>query len=555
MNKDIYIDKLKVILKNFPLFAVKLLKIQTKEKQLVPFKLRKGQTRIWKAVEKCIKENKPIRIIILKARQIGSSTFCEALVFWFTVTIPNTRTLIIADEQIRAEALFRISKLFYEHLDDDIEGFKPTVSTDNKKMMIFDKMGSQFVIEMATKIKGGRTYTIHNIHSSETAFYPRAEELFTATLPSVPIAPNTCIILESTSAGYGGYFHNEWKRAVKGESDFIPIFIAWYDWEDYELIPPDNMRRTNGEIKLQEKVREFSGVELTKKQLYWRRVMVRNMGRDGEQTFQREFPSTPDEAFLAESTLYFPAEVLELTTTQEPKKGILYKAYTHIKPVYKFKEDPRESLKVWYEPEKDDKGNPINRYVVGVDTASGTAEDFSVVEILDKKNMRQCAEYRNNRVHSDQLATIVEDLARWYNDALIGIEINRGEGLAVQDRLMESYGNIYYREQYDTGLRTYTTKPGWVTTTKSRPIMLSRLREVIREGLFEINSLQLLDELKSFRVIDGKPQAPGSEHDDCIIAMGIAMQLYDYIPDDIYKQKIPEFWREHIDEKSPTGYM
>lgn len=546
--------KLAQVIKDFPTCCAKLFKIKTTDKKIKPLILRKGQQRIWEKVKYCLDNNLPIRIIILKARQVGISTICEAIVFWLTVFRKNVNSLIIADEELRAKALFEMSKRFYKHLDDEIPYFKPDIQASNRKELVFAKIGSQFIIEMATKVKGGRTFTLQNVHASEAAFYQNPEELFTATLPSMPYKPGTCFIIESTSAGYGGWFHDQWKRAVKGESNFIPIFISWYDWEEYSLPHPSRMHLTLAEKELRDKVLKYAGVKLTLDQLYWRRVMIRDLNQGGESgllRFQREFPSTPDEAFIAESNLYFPAESLELIVPKKPKKGFLYRTYTRINPVIKFKEKEEEKLHVWYPPEIDDKGNPLNRYVIGADTGAGTGSDYSVVEVVDKRNMRQCAEYRSNRVHSDQLADIIENIARWYNDALVGIELNRGEGIAVQDRLMETYGNVYYRETYDAGLREYTTKPGWYTTTKSRPIMLSRLREVIRNALLEINSHQALEELKSFMVIDGKPQ--GVE-DDCVIALAIALQLYDYIPSDIYDTKVPEFWKEMLDPDNITGY-
>ena len=549
-----YIEQLVDILNDFTECCAKFFKIKTKDKKISPLVFRKGQERIWKAIKSQIDANKPIRIIILKARQVGCSTLCEAFVFWLTVLNPNTNTLILADEELRSKALFEMSKLFYKYLDSDIPGFKPRVSTSNRKELVFADLNSKFVIEMATKVKGGRTFTLHNVHSSETAFYRNADELFTATLPSMSYSPDTCFIMESTSSGYGGYFHTEWKRAVAGKSDFIPIFIAWYDWEDYELTAPKHFNLTNEEKLLVLKVQKYAGVKLTKDQLYWRRVTIRNMGKEGAINFMREFPSTPDEAFIAESTMYFPAELLELIEPQKPVVGQLYRAYTKVRPVIRFKEMAGGSFKLWHRPEKDTKGNYKNRYVIGVDTGSGTGKDPSTIEVVDKNHMRQCAEYVNNRVHSDQLADIVENTARYFNNALVAIELNRGEGIAVQDRLMETYTNIYYREQYDTGLRKITKVPGWSTTVRSRPIMLSRLREVIREALLEINSYELLEQLKCFRVIGGKPQAPPGEQDDLVIAQAIAIQLFDYVPELNYQNRVPEWWKDYLDEDSLTGY-
>ncbi|MEK9170810.1 MAG: hypothetical protein AAB789_00650, partial [Patescibacteria group bacterium] len=164
-------------------------------------------------------------MIILKARQEGVSTFCEAMIFENTVSSSNVNSLIVAHEPESTEEIFRMSKLYYDMLRGPV---KPLKRYDNKKQLVFENpdektrpddpgLRSKIVIATAGKVKIGRGLTIQNFHGSEVAFWKNGKELMLSVMQAIPDLPNTMVFLESTANGFGGdgeYFYNMVQDAI-----------------------------------------------------------------------------------------------------------------------------------------------------------------------------------------------------------------------------------------------------------------------------------------------------------------------------------------------------
>ena len=166
-------------------FIETCLSIKTKNQQTVLLQLNTAQTMIHDRIKKLRALGKPIRMIILKARQEGVSTLCEALIFERTARFENTNSLIVAHEPESTDAIFAMSKLFYDLLPT---WAKPMRRYDNKKQMVFENpeeksrakdpgLRSRMVIATAEKAKVGRGLTLHNFHGSEVAFWKNAKDL------------------------------------------------------------------------------------------------------------------------------------------------------------------------------------------------------------------------------------------------------------------------------------------------------------------------------------------------------------------------------------------
>ena len=225
-------------------FIERCLSIKTKNQQTVLLHLNTAQSLIYNRIKKLRALGKPIRMLILKARQEGVSTLCEALIFERTARFENTNSLIVAHEPESTDAIFAMSKLFYDLLPT---WAKPMRRYDNKKQMVFENpeektrsadpgLRSRMVIATADKVKVGRGLTLHNFHGSEVAFWKNAKDLMLSALQAIPNLPNTSVFLESTANGFGGdgeYFYRSVQDALAGKNEFELIFLPWHLMPEY----------------------------------------------------------------------------------------------------------------------------------------------------------------------------------------------------------------------------------------------------------------------------------------------------------------------------------
>jgi hypothetical protein len=232
-KEQLFFHKLK---HDFPWYSENFLKIRDKKANIVDFKLNKAQRIVHDKILELRRDNRPVRVLLLKARQMGLSTFTEGFIFHDTSTNENKNALIIAHEETASANLFNMSKLYYEYLPELI---RPMKKYANGKVLQFENPtpdenekqknpGLRSKISIATAGAGevGRSSTIHNLHVSELAFFPDPKITMLGLMQCVPDSENTNVIIESTANGVGDYFHELWQSAEKGLNDFIPIFLT-----------------------------------------------------------------------------------------------------------------------------------------------------------------------------------------------------------------------------------------------------------------------------------------------------------------------------------------
>ena len=224
------------------------LKIQDKAGRLTPLRFNPPQLRLYEEVCRQQRAGRPVRIIILKARQIGFSTAVAALFYQRAATVPNTQAMIVAHKADASAHIFNKTKLFWECSPPEI---RPRKKTSNSRELLFENptaksedkaadpgLRSRIVIETAGNREAGRSVTLQLLHLSELAFWPYGEQTMAALLQAVPPLPSTMVIIESTANGVGGAFYREWQRARQGESLFVPLFFPWYEHEEYRMAEP-----------------------------------------------------------------------------------------------------------------------------------------------------------------------------------------------------------------------------------------------------------------------------------------------------------------------------
>lgn len=536
-------DKIRAVAEDFYKYCDVNLKIKTKDGRLIPFKPNRVQRIIVDRVIEKLKNEEPIRFIILKARQEGVSTIVEALIYWWTATHKHQQSKIIAHNTETSEYLYSMFRTFY---DNSLEPFRPTTRYITRNDLTFDNdsdpskgLKSQIDTATAENTGTGRGQTVQWLHASEVALWPKGQEIVAGLMQAVPLLPNTAIFLESTANGIGDYFHTTWQASLRGESPFEPLFFPWNIHEEYSIKPPKFFK-----LNAQEK-KTRAEYKLTYAQMYWRRKKMLEFTGDEKRFFQ-EYPLTDTEAFLASGSPRFNVQKLVEMEADcyEPQTYELFKK-PHPKtklPEIKVRLLENSPLKVWIKPQIG------HQYVIGADVAEGVGGDFSVATVMDKNEHKTVARFRGDMEPAD-FGEYLAILGEWYNNALIGCEINN-HGLTTVQRLRDvGYANIYRREAgKDERYEEYTSKLGWRTDVSTKPLMIDGLSEAISTGqIIDYDKIFIL-ECKTY-VVDkrGRTNAQEGQNDDTVISTAIALQLFDWSP--IFKSRLA------VRSKFPRRYM
>ena len=497
------------------------IKIRNKEGKIVSFKLNMPQQRLYDIIKEQKKANKPVRVIILKARQMGFSTLTESILFKETVTKFNRRTGIITHKATATANLFNMSKLMLDCLPEDI---KPSVKRSNAQELIFDNetgtgLKSKIKCMTAGSSGVGRSDTFDNLHLSELAFW---EGDVTATLTglfqAVPNLPDTMIIIESTANGFEK-FKELWDQAVAGESDFIPLFVAWYELPEYSM-PYSGFALTDEEVKLKELY------NLTDDQLEWRRWCIRNNCQNDIDQFKQEYPSNPEEAFIGTGGCIFDKDAIinRLRYVPKPiKQGyFVYNeedARRNVMSDIKWVNDKKGCIKLFQLPNTP----AVTQYCIGGDTAGDTQGDEFSSDVIDAKTLEQVATL-TMQTDEDLYAKQMYCLGMYYGWALMAIETNFST--YPQKKLEElGYPNFYVRETVDRFDKSITKQFGFNTNRKTKPMILANLVELVREHTDTFNDEKTLRQMLTFVKKDGGSQeAEDGYHDDKVMSIAIAHQ-------------------------------
>ena len=457
-------------------YIERYIKIRNKEGKIVNFRLNRPQEKLYDIIKEQKQAKNPVRVIILKARQMGFSTLTESILFKETVTKFNRRTGIITHKATATSNLFNMSKLMYECLPEDM---KPSVKRSNAQELIFDNdngtgLKSKIKCMTAGSSGVGRSDTFDNLHLSELAFW---EGDVTATLTglfqAVPNLPDTMIIIESTANGFEK-FKELWEQAVNGENDFIPLFVAWHEMPEYSM-PYSGFKLTAEEEHLKELY------NITNDQLEWRRWCIRNNCQNDIDQFKQEYPSNPEEAFISTGRCIFDknAVINRLRYVPKPiKQGYFVyneeNARRNIMSDIKWVNDKKGCIKLFKLPNMP----AFTQYCIGGDTAGDTQGDEFSSDVIDAKSLEQVATL-TMQTDEDLYAKQMYCLGMHYGWALMAIETNYST--YPQKKLEElGYPKFYVRETVDRFDKSVTKQFGFNTNKKTKPLMLANLVELVR---------------------------------------------------------------------------
>lgn len=491
------------------------LKIKTKSGTVVPFRLNDAQRKLYAVAKRQQDAGKPVRLIILKARQLGFSTLTEGLIFHACATRKNVNALIVAHREDATANLFRMSKLFYDELPAPV---KPMLRASNAQELVFEnpsklrsereaRPGLRSRIRCATAGgRGiGRSDTLQCVHLSEYAFWPDGADGKASTLAgilqAVPSLPGTMVVIESTANGFED-FKERWDAAVAGENDFEPVFFAWFENPDYSMpvVPGTEWTPEERELK--------AAYQLTDGQLQWRRWCIANNCGGSLDMFRQEYPASPGEAFLHSGTGVFDNEQIVLRLERLPGpagRGEFTNG--------EWTESETGAITLYEMPEE---GVP---YVLGGDTA-GEGSDYFTAIVINNVSGRIAAKLRQKYSEPEYVRQIYA-LGRFYNDALVAIETNFSTYPVMKLQEME-YPNQYSREREDTYTRQMRKSYGFRTDRQSRPRAIANLVEVFSSHPEWFTDRELLEEMLTFCYNeDHRPEALAGKHDDLVMGAAI----------------------------------
>ena len=435
---------------------------------LVLFKMKPEQKLLfdsWEAGKKEVTGTQDIwREIILKARQMGTSTFALVYMMDDVTFNKNWRAGVISHDKASAKKLLRKIKVMWEHFPL-ADALRNDVDVNNEEEFSIKSTNSG--ISVGLSYRGG---TLNHLHVSElgkmSSKYPlRAEEVITGAIPA--ITPGGMATIESTAEGVGGHFYEMWNDSPG--NGYKRHFFPWFNEWKYE-------KKFEGDIteKFLEIQKKYS---LSNRKISWYYAQSKIL----KDLLFQEYPSCSEEAFLQSGRPVFDMSLVRRCNVEMPKA--------------------------------------MYSYAVGVDTATGLASDFSVATIVCKETGQQVSTHRRKDTISIFSKKVVE-LAILYNNAVINIELN-GVGIAMKEAVeAQGYTNLHLDQSgYDKATKKYTNRLGTVTTSRSKEAMMVDVRRGFEDGYLKISDEKTYTELAAFQFDEkGKMSAPVGSHDDCFVA-------------------------------------
>jgi hypothetical protein len=466
--------------------AAELLKVRDRGGRLQPLVANVAQRRF--------EAQRGRQNIVLKARQMGMTTWVAGRFFLRTITQPGTLTLQVAHTQSAAEGIFRIVQRMWECLPDDYRKGPLRRSRANVGQMIFPELDSEFRVASAADVGVGRGMSVRNLHCSEVSRWPGDAGETLAGLRAA-LAPGGELVLESTPNGAYGAFYEAWGAGVDADGPgpraqdpdaLVRHFLPWWMEPAYVGAAVDRREMREEELVL------LARHGLSEAQIGFRRGLEKSYGVLRAQ----EFAEDAETCFRATGSCCFEVEAIERRLLElGPPKSTRWNG----------------ALQVWLPPV------PGKQYIVAVDAAGGGAEgDFAAVQVVERASGLQCAELQQ-RLRPAELARVAVQLAREYNDGLLAIERNNhGAAVIAYVETAERYGRLYKRGG----------EAGWLTTTASKPEMVAHLGSVLEHSPERLLSRRLLAECRTFVAGEhGKTGASPGAHDDLVMAMGLAMAV------------------------------
>lgn len=522
--------------------------------QELKFRLRKAQRKLLKVLVETLFANKPIRIILLKARQWGGSTLIQLFCAWIQLFHRKNWNSVIATHieeaarNIRSMYTLVAERHPAEILPISFSSFEG--STKNKQ--IRDR-GCVIYIGSMERPNSLHSGNYKLVHCSEVGLWKETKQrkpsdFVNSFEGSVPLEPFTLVALESTAKGTGNFFHTMWQAAMRGENAYTPVFVAWWEIDLYYLpfASFDEMKKFVQSMNANEQYMFSLGATL--EGIHWYREKRKSYENDWD--MQEGFPSTADEAFVTSGRkAHHPLHIkqMEIFVKKPASIGELYADATQGKAAIDaslhYKDVANGQFFVWKHP--DLVKRYTHRYIVSLDIGGSSENaDWSVIRVLDRLPMMTggvpefVATYR---FHMDQDLTAwrAVQVAKYYGDALLVVERNslrtlQTEGnfsMTVLDIISHTYPHLYFRDDPDKTREGVAPRYGFFTDRNSKELVVTAIKRGLRDMGFIERDQRMLDECGWYELKpNGSYGAIDGQHDDIYMSSGIALYVSSTLP-------------------------
>lgn len=493
------------------------LSIKNKRMQVVKFEPNWAQLRYLEIAEHQLNTSGRIRIIVLKARQLGISTVTEALAFSLAWVFPGYRVTVLAHEIPASQNLLEMTHRYWETYPYS-RLYTPKYLSKND--IGWKETGSALKVATAGNRGAGRSSTTHFLHASEVGFYTDPKTVMLGMTQTIAEEFGSAVVLESTANGRGNYFHEEWLKAEQGETEFAPLFLPW--WEHYEYRASYlGITYKLGTLDDEEKTLRRMGLD--DDQLAWRRWMIANKCGGDVLMFMQEYPATPEEAFLATGLNVFPGEHLRACYKPESGvRGMLIRDGDRVE----FKAASDGPLTLFRKPVDDlDWG----QYMVAGDPTRTVKGDPACAQVLNRRTMEQVAVWRG-RIDPVQFGEELFKLGMFFNEATVTTEIT-GPGFGTIGRLVGmNYPKVWQRQVRadKTPGEIMQDTYGWATTIQTKQLSISWLIRHVIDHSLAIHDRKTYDEMSNYVTLEGGGYGNGNgeEHDDTVMSMAVGVTCH-----------------------------
>lgn len=541
----------------------------------IHFRLNRPQRKLIARLEKKRLAGKPIRLILLKARQWGGSTAIQIYMAWLQLIHKvGLNSLIVGHvKDASNEVKDMFDRMIKEYPISMLYKLGEAYNEKEPKMVGVGNSGNihripqrncKIKIGTAEKPNSARGGDYNLVHCTEVGLWQKTdgktpEDIIRSACSGILLKPYTMIVYESTANGTGNFFHREYLAAKKGESQFEAMFVAWFEIEQYAAEIDDIEKfatwlynNRNNDVAASD--REQPGTYLwslwqqgaTLEAINW--YIQERSKYSCHADMASEYPSNDIEAFAFSGRRVFANEDVEQfrAACRPPKwKGEIYGRADEGEEALdnlRFRKEENGQLFMWQDVEKDDEEEVLDRYLVVVDVGKGHTKraDFADILVIDRLYMMDgeppsvVAEWHGH-IDMDKLAWKAAQVAAYYNNALLVIESNtletnntKGEAEYILTLIHDVYGDqLYARKQSAEDMQQKIPKKyGFHTNTLTKPVIIHNLKAVVREHLYVEREEECLNEYLTYTETEkGGFEAMEGYHDDRLMTRAIGFQI------------------------------
>lgn len=545
---------------DFEFWAAACARIQDKlTKTTVPFVLRRPQRKLLGVLLRELYAGRPVRIILLKARQWGGSTLVQLFMAWIQLFHKTSwHSAIVADVEDQSRNIKAMYSRMAEHHPREVLPVRFRSFEGSTKNKQIEGRGCVVYIGSMQQPDAIRSADVMMAHLSEVGLWKetkgkKPEDLIQSIAGTVPNEPWSMIVLESTAKGVGNYFHREWQKAVSGESGYVPVFVSWYEIEMYSSEFADDAERRAFVGSMTDREKFYFELGATLEGIKWYREKKRLESYD-DWRMGCEFPTTPDEAFQSTGRrAHAPEYVNRMRGGVRPPLyvGELWAdaaaGRAAIGPSLEFREQAGGGLWLWAMPDRD---TPMrHRYVVSVDIGGRSdGADWSVISVIDRYfltegGVEECVGTWRGHLDQDLVIWKAVQIARFFCDAMLvpeanSLDVKGDEGdhsLTLLDEIKDIYPRLWCRTDPQKLREGYPARYGFHTNVATKTDLVNQMNKRLREGGYVERDARALDEADCYEVKpDGSYGAVEGEHDDIYMSRAIGLKASQLMPPPAY---------------------